>query len=199
MAANAMQVYLKHKSELRLTAAECDALAHAAHIVQTPEESRLLNARHGPMVIISASGMATGGRVVHHLKALAPDARNTILLTGHQAVGTRGAAILGGARAIKIHGQYVPVSAEVALLDNLSAHADAAEILDWLHHFHKAPLQTFITHGEPGPADALRLSIEETLGWAARVPDYMERTFLGGDSSRYGRTRTTQGVAVRGA
>jgi metallo-beta-lactamase family protein len=128
-----------------------------------------------PRVIISASGMATGGRVLHHLKSFAPDARNTVLFVGHQAMGTRGAAMIGGAKTIKIHGRYVPIQAEVGVLDNLSAHADAAEILDWLHHFLRPPRETFVVHGEPAAADALRLRIEETLRWSVHVPEYRER------------------------
>lgn len=178
MAASAMQVYLKHKSELRLTAAECDALAHAAHIVQTPEESRLLNARHGPMVIIAASGMATGGRVVHHLKAFAPDKRNTILFAGFQAGGTRGASIAGGSPTVRIFGEDVPVRAEVAMLDDLSAHADAAEIVSWLKGFKAPPKQTFITHGEPAAADAMRQRIERELHWKVHMPFYLETVTL---------------------
>ncbi|MDI1270661.1 MAG: MBL fold metallo-hydrolase [Polaromonas sp.] len=178
MAASAMQVYLKHKSELQLTAAECDALAHAAHIVQSPEESRLLNARHGPMVIVSASGMATGGRVLHHLKAFAPDKRNTILFAGFQAGGTRGASIAGGAPTVRIFGEDVPIRAEVAMLDDLSAHADAAEIVSWLKGFKAPPKQTFITHGEPAAADAMRQHIERELHWDVHMPFYLETVTL---------------------
>ena len=174
MAASATQVYLKHKSELRLTAAECEAMAHTAHIVQSPEESRLLNARHGPMVIVAASGMATGGRVVHHLKAFASNERNTILFAGYQAGGTRGAAITGGAPSVRIHGEDIPIHAEVAMLDDLSAHADAAEIVTWLKHFKAPPKQTFITHGEPAAADAMRQRIERELHWSCHMPFYLE-------------------------
>jgi metallo-beta-lactamase family protein len=130
------------------------------------------------MVIISASGMATGGRVVHHLKAFAPDRRNTILFAGYQAGGTRGAAILQGATSVRIHGEDVPIHAEVAALDSLSAHADAGEILQWLRGFDAPPAQTFITHGEPAAADAMRSRIEHELGWACRVPDYLETVEL---------------------
>lgn len=174
MAASATQVYLKHKSELRLTAAECEAMAHTAHIVQSPEESRLLNARHGPMVIVAASGMATGGRVVHHLKAFASNERNTILFAGYQAGGTRGAAITGGAPSVRIHGEDIPIHAEVAMLDDLSAHADAAEIVTWLKRFKAPPKQTFITHGEPAAADAMRQRIERELHWSCHMPFYLE-------------------------
>ncbi|MDO9400497.1 MAG: MBL fold metallo-hydrolase [Polaromonas sp.] len=178
MAASATQAYQRHQAELRLTAAQCEAMARAAHIVQSPEESRLLNARRGPMVIIAASGMATGGRVVHHLKAFAPDKRNTILFAGFQAGGTRGATIAGGSPTVRIHGQDVPVRAEVAMLDDLSAHADAAEIIGWLRGFKSAPRQTFITHGEPAAADAMRQRIERELHWACHMPCYLESVNL---------------------
>jgi metallo-beta-lactamase family protein len=118
--------------------------------------------------------MATGGRVLHHLRAFAPEPRNTILFTGFQAAGTRGAVMLAGAGSVKIHGQYIPVRAEVAVISNLSAHADYAEILDWLGHFARPPRQTFITRGEPVAADALRHRIEEQMQWNCRVPDYLE-------------------------
>lgn len=132
------------------------------------------------MIIISASGMATGGRVVHHLKAFAPDRRNTILFAGYQAGGTRGAKILAGDPFIRIHGEDVPVRAEVARIDSLSAHADAGEILAWLKGFapDRVPRTTFITHGEPAAADALRLRIESELKWDSRVPDYLETVSL---------------------
>jgi metallo-beta-lactamase family protein len=128
--------------------------------------------------VISASGMATGGRVVHHLKAFAPDPRNTILFAGFQAGGTRGAALVAGAEQVKIHGEYVPVRAEIVSLSNMSAHADCAEILAWLAHFRTPPRSTFITHGEPAPADALRVRIAETLRWNVEVPGYLESVEL---------------------
>ncbi len=178
MAANATRIYHRHRDEHRLTPEQCDAMCHAATIVNTPDESRALNAKHGPMVIIAASGMATGGRVVHHLKAFASDRRNTILFAGFQAGGTRGASIVGGATSVRIHGQDVPIRAEVASLDNLSAHADAAEIVQWMRGFSTVPRQTFITHGEPDAADAMRQRIERELGWSCRVPEYLESVSL---------------------
>ncbi len=182
MAANATRIYHRHRDEHRLTPEQCDAMCHAATIVNTPDESRALNAKHGPMVIIAASGMATGGRVVHHLKAFASDRRNTILFAGFQAGGTRGASIVGGATSVRIHGQDVPIRAEVASLDNLSAHADAAEIVQWMRGFSTVPRQTFITHGEPDAADAMRQRIERELGWSCRVPEYLESVeFLGSE------------------
>jgi metallo-beta-lactamase family protein len=178
MAADVTQLYRRYQGEHRLSAVECDAMCKAARIVNTVEESKWLNTRTFPMVIISASGMATGGRVLHHLRAFAPDAKNTILFTGFQAAGTRGAAMLAGASEVKIHGQYVPVRAEIASLPNLSAHADYAEIMSWLGNFVRSPSQVFLTHGEPVAADALRHRIEERLGWVCRVPEYLEMRAL---------------------
>jgi metallo-beta-lactamase family protein len=178
MAIDATGIYRRHRDDHRLTPAQCHAMCHAAEFVNTVEDSKRLNERRGPMVIIAGSGMATGGRVVHHLKAFAPDARNTVLFAGFQAGGTRGANMVAGAEMVKIHGEYVPVRAEVALIDNLSAHADAAEILGWLGGFRRPPRRTFVTHGEPAAADALRLRIEERLGWDCTVPDYLEKERL---------------------
>lgn len=149
-----------------------------AKIVTTPEESKRLNQKKGPMIIIAGSGMATGGRVVHHLKAFIPDARNTVLFVGYQAGGTRGAAMVAGAKEIKIHGEYVPVRAEVASIDNISGHADYTEILDWLQQAGNPPRQVFVTHGEADAADAMRLHIEERLKWDARVPEHLEQVVL---------------------
>ncbi|MEK6210455.1 MAG: MBL fold metallo-hydrolase [Pseudomonadota bacterium] len=179
MAVDATRIFHEHPGEHRLTHQQCEDMCHAAKIVNSVEESKQLNTRSGPMVILAASGMATGGRVVHHLKAFAPDARNTILFGGFQAAGTRGAAMLAGTESIKIHGEYVPVRAEVAALSNLSAHADYAEIMGWLGGFDSPPQQTFITHGEPVAADALRHRIEEQKGWRCRIPDYLETVDLG--------------------
>jgi metallo-beta-lactamase family protein len=178
MAVDATRIFHEHPSDHRLSPAQCDAMCRAATIVNTVEESKRLNSTTEPMIILAASGMATGGRVVHHLKAFAPDAKNTILFAGFQAAGTRGAAMLAGAESVKIHGEYVPVRAEVALLSNLSAHADYEEILDWLAQFEVAPRQTFVTHGEPVAADAMRHHIEERLHWRCRVPDYQEQVDL---------------------
>ncbi len=178
MAAGATQLYVKHQGELKITAAQCEAMARTAHIVESPEESRQLNTRHGPMIIIAASGMATGGRVVHHLKAFAPDQRNTIVFAGYQAGGTRGASIVGGASSVRIHGEDIPVRAEVVQLDDLSAHADAPEIIGWLRGFKSAPRKTFVTHGEPAASDAMRQHIERDLQWTCHMPYYLETLTL---------------------
>lgn len=178
MAVDATAIFNHFKSEHRLTPEQSYALCHTAHMVNSMEASKQLNETKGPMIILSASGMATGGRVVHHLKAFAPNPNNTILFAGFQAAGTRGAAMLDGAESIKIHGEYVPVRAKVELISNLSAHADFSEIIAWLGGFQSPPKKTFITHGEPVAADAMRLHVEEQLHWRVVVPDYLETVTL---------------------
>ncbi len=178
MAVDATEIFHNHRGEHRLTPEQCSALCHTAHMVNSVEESKRLNETKGPMIILSASGMASGGRVVHHLKAFAPNPNNTILFVGFQAAGTRGAAMLAGVESIKIHGEYVPVRANVEYISNLSAHADYSEILDWLRGFETPPKKTFITHGEPIAADAMRIHIEEELHWQVIVPDYLETVSL---------------------
>jgi metallo-beta-lactamase family protein len=178
MAISATQLYHDYVDEHRLSAEQSDAACSVAQMVNTPDESRALNRLTGPMIIVSASGMATGGRVLHHLKVFAPDERNMILLPGFQAAGTRGAALAAGESEIKIHGAYVPVRAEVVKMDNMSAHADYTEILEWLRGFERPPKRTFVTHGEPAAADEMRRRIEETFGWSVSVPELGETTVL---------------------
>jgi metallo-beta-lactamase family protein len=173
MAADATRLYQRHTAEHRLSAEQCSAMQRQMVVISSIEESRRLNDLRFPSIIVSASGMATGGRVLHHLKAYAPYPKNTILFTGFQAAGTRGAAMLAGAQAIKIHGAYVPVRAEVANLDSLSAHADREQLLTWLGTQGK-PKRVFVTHGDPVASDALRLAIEERYGWPCTVPDYLQ-------------------------
>ncbi len=178
MAIDATEIFNRHRGEHRLSASECEAMFHTAHMVNTVEQSKALNENRHPMIILAASGMATGGRVVHHLKAFAPNPNNTILFAGFQAAGTRSAAMVNGADSIKIHGEYIPVNAEVAMISNLSAHGDYLEILDWMRGFESAPKQVFITHGEPIAADAMRHRIEETLHWNTCLPDYLQTVEL---------------------
>jgi len=180
MAIDVTALYHRYRPQHRLSPEECAGMCQAAKIVRSAEESKLLNMRRGPMVIVSASGMATGGRVLHHLKAFAPDPANTILLPGFQAGGTRGAAIAAGAPQVKIHGEYVPIRAEVVQIDNLSAHADQRGLLDWLGGLASPPKRVFVTHGEPGASDTLRRLVEERLGWRCTVPDYKEAFDLEG-------------------
>lgn len=178
MATDATTIYHRYRPQHRLTQEQCDRMCHVAKIVNSVEESVKLNDLRFPAVIVSASGMATGGRVVHHLKAFAPGQRNTILLAGYQAAGTRGAALVGGAREIKIHGSYVPVRAEVVNLGSLSAHADRGELLGWLARLPAAPQRVFVTHGEPVAADRLRQAIEEKHQWSCLVPEHMQAVDL---------------------
>lgn len=170
MAGNATQLLHAHPAEHKLDDGEYEAACQAIAYVRDVEESKALSANRYPKVIISASGMATGGRVLHHLAAFAHDHRNTILFSGFQAAGTRGRKLLQGAREVKIHGNWVPVRAEVAELPMLSAHADSNELMRWLSGFRRAPQRVFIVHGEPEAADALRVRIERELGWNACVP-----------------------------
>lgn len=179
MAIEATGVYLDYVGRHRLSAEESRAVCAGVHIVRTAQESERLNEHlHGPAVVIAGSGMATGGRVLHHIKRFAPDPRNTILFAGFQAGGTRGAALVSGVREIKIHGAYVTVNAEVANIDNLSGHADYAEMLDWLAQSHMRPRRVFVTHGEADAADAMRRHIEESLGWPAEVPEHLQAVEL---------------------
>jgi len=170
MAISATEVLRRHASEVRLTQRECEEACEAVEYVRTADESRALNQRDDPMVVISASGMATGGRILHHLKRFAPEGRNTILFVGYQAAGTRGEALLNGSKLIRIHGEMVPIGAEVVRLDGLSAHADYDEIVDWLGTAPSPPRTVFVTHGAPAASQALRVQIESRLKWSCVVP-----------------------------
>jgi metallo-beta-lactamase family protein len=178
MAVDASEIFNRHCGEHRLSVDECNGMFKDVRMVNSIEESQRLNQVHHPMILLAASGMASGGRVVHHLKAFAPNPKNMVLFVGYQAAGTRGAAMLDGVESIKIHGEYVPVNAEIAMISNLSAHADYSEILQWMSGFKTPPKKTFITHGEPVAADAMRLHIEEDLHWNTYVPDYLETVEL---------------------
>jgi metallo-beta-lactamase family protein len=178
MAIDASELFCAHSRDHKLSAEQCRQLSNVAHYVRETEESQTLDNDHASKVIISASGMATGGRVLHHLRHLVTDSRNTILFAGFQAGGTRGAALVGGAKEIKMHGQVLPVRAEIANLEMLSAHADANEILAWLRNFKSPPRKTFVTHGEPSAADALRKRVEQELHWSCQVPEYLDTADL---------------------
>ena len=178
MALNASELLCTHLEDHRLPANACIRARDIARYVRDVEESKALTYNPVPKVISSASGLATGGRVLHHLKRYAPERRNAVLFAGFQAAGTRGAAMVAGAESVKIHGEYVPVRAEVHNLSKLSAHADADEILQWLGGFKIVPRQTFITHGEPEASQALRKRIEGELGWTCRIPEHLERMVL---------------------
>jgi len=178
MASAAASIYRSHASAQRLTRVQAHTAYDHVIFVQDQEQSKSLDSSPMPKIIVSASGMATGGRVLHHLKRYLPDARSTILLVGFQAAGTRGAVMLAGAKTIKIHGDYVPVRAELYNLSMLSAHADSDELLRWLRGFATAPRETFIVHGEPAASDALRLRIKDELGWSSHAAEQGEQAFL---------------------
>jgi metallo-beta-lactamase family protein len=174
MAIDASELFVRFARDHKLTAAEAREACAVAKYTRHGEQSRELDTDRTPKIIISASGMATGGRVLHHLKTYAPDARNTILFAGFQAGGTRGAAMLAGAQKVKIHGSYWDVRAEVQNLHMLSAHADSNEVMRWLCNFATPPKETFIVHGEAAASDALRHRVSDELGWSARVPEHGE-------------------------
>ena len=178
MASDVTELYERHVACHKLSPEHCRDVCDVAEYTRSVEQSKALRERRGAMVIVSASGMATGGRVLHHLKNLAPDPRNVILLPGYQAPGTRGDAIARGAERVKIHGGYVPVRAEVVQLDVFSAHADQTDLLAWLGTAAGRARRVFVVHGEPVAADTLRRLVSERLGVAAQVPEHLESVEL---------------------
>jgi metallo-beta-lactamase family protein len=180
MAVSALNFYQSHQSELdadvqrRRSGVGMFALKRLQPIV-SPNASKKITAPRGPAIVIAASGMATGGRVLHHLAAGLPDARNTVLFVGFQAEGTRGRQLIEGAREVKIHGQRVPVYARVARLDSMSAHADAREITKWLSTFTNRPSSTYLVHGEVAPMETLKQRIETTFGWQVSMPQHGQK------------------------
>jgi metallo-beta-lactamase family protein len=178
MASSATDIFSRHPQDHKLSEDECREVFSIAQRTATPDDSKRLNHMPGPMIIISASGMATGGRVLHHLSRLAPEPGNIIMFTGFQAAGTRGASMMGGARYVRIFGADVPVRASVRNLESLSAHADGRQSIQWMRQLDRAPKRVFLTHGEPAAADALRWMIEKELGWEVEVPFYLEQEQL---------------------
>ncbi|HXW06605.1 MAG TPA: MBL fold metallo-hydrolase [Vicinamibacterales bacterium] len=146
--------------------------------VSSAAESKQLTQSRGPGVVISSSGMATGGRVLHHLRATLPDARNTVLFVGFQAAGTRGRRLVDGETEVRIHGRMIPVRASIRLIESMSAHADSAEIMRWLRGFTRPPSTTFLVHGEAPAMDTLAASIRSTLGWRVATPGHGESVAL---------------------
>ncbi|MFL6690756.1 MAG: MBL fold metallo-hydrolase RNA specificity domain-containing protein, partial [Alphaproteobacteria bacterium] len=178
MAIDAGEIFLAHPGDHKLSSEEARRIFALPTYVRDGEASKAVTADPTPKIIVSASGMATGGRVLHHLAHYAPDARNTVLFVGYQAAGTRGAAMTGGAESIRIHGQDIPVKADVHNLGMLSAHADQDELLRWLSGFKQKPRTVFITHGEPAAADAVRQRIEHDMGWQCVVPEQHDKAHL---------------------
>ena len=182
MALSATDLYLKHKEDHDLDYAreegsdgKGDPLdVHEFHLTRTVEDSKAINNVKTPCIIISASGMISGGRVLHHLVQRLPDARNAVILAGFQAQGTRGRALQEGAKSLKIYGQDVPVGAEIVELGQFSAHAGKSELLRWLTELPSPPKQTYLTHGEPVAAQALQAAIQEKFKWKVAVARYLD-------------------------
>lgn len=170
MANEATEIFCRHLDDHGLTTRQCHAMCKLPTYTRSPEDSKAIDASTESCIVISASGMATGGRVLHHLRRFLPDDRSTVLLVGYQPSGTRGRALLDHAKAITIHGQLVRVRAHVEEISGLSAHADAAEMVDWLRASAIAPKRVFVTHGEPSAASALGRTLRETFGWEVTVP-----------------------------
>lgn len=164
----------RHAAERRL----CGFCTAKLKVVTSIPESRRVQESNKPCIIISSSGMATGGRVLHHLKRILPDDRNTVLFSGYQASGTRGRKLLDGAQHTRIHGVEYPVRARIERMDSVSAHADAGEIMRWLGDFTRPPTHTFLVHGEPEPMDALKARIERELRWTVHTPEHGESVTL---------------------
>ncbi len=178
MASDVSDVYCRHGDEHELSVKllmdpeRCPLHARRLQFVRAVEESKRLNDMPGPMIIISASGMCEGGRIVHHLKHRLPDPATTVLFVGYQAEGTRGRKIAGGAKEVRIHGQWVPVRATVETIHGISAHADWQDTLQWLGNFTAPPRLTFITHGEPDAREGLAQHIAERFNWKVETPEY---------------------------
>jgi len=184
MATSVTHVYAKaveeHDEDMRaITATGLNPLEPASvTFVRDSMQSKALNARQGPMMIISGSGMAAGGRIVHHLRNRLPDERTVVLFTGYQAAGTTGRKLVDGARQVELHGEVVPVRARIEMISSLSAHADYGEILSWLENFTHPPKQTFLVHGELPAQEALRERITQRFGWNVVIPKRLDHYAL---------------------
>jgi metallo-beta-lactamase family protein len=180
MAIDSLHIYTKYRNEHRLSIEQCKGMSAVSKICRTVDESRALDQLRYPAIIISASGMATGGRILHHLRAMASDHRNSVVFAGYQAAGTRGAKMLAGDRTVRIFGEDIPINADVVSLPSMSAHADAEQLISWMKTLKKIPKHVFVTHGEPASADALRLRISRELGWDVSVPLLGQRVEISG-------------------
>jgi metallo-beta-lactamase family protein len=176
MAINITDIYIRHRADHGLKEQQnLDPLnAQQVHMTRAVEDSKKINDVVSPCIIISASGMITGGRVLHHLARRLPDSRCTVLLVGYQAEGSGGRALLDGARYLRIHGEEIPVRAEVVEIGQLSAHAGRSELLRWLSGFQARPRQTFLVHGEPNALDSFRNAIATQYHWPVTIPDYLQ-------------------------
>ena len=181
MAIKAVDIFLKHSEEYTPQAADLIRKYGSPvewpgfTFAQTAEQSKKINESHYPSIIVSSSGMVTGGRILHHLAQRLPDPKNLVIFIGFQAPGTRGATIKNGAPEVKIFGQFVPIRAQVAAIEQFSDHADPPEMLEWLRTFKNKPDATYLVHGEPAASSQLRDLMKKELGWNVQVAEYMER------------------------
>ena len=181
MAIKAVEIFLKYRDEFneqtrRLVDRDGSPLQWDNFFFdEKVEESKRINESRFPTIIVSSSGMATGGRVVHHLAQRLPDPKNQVVLIGFQAPGTRGAAIKAGARTVKIFGEEIPVRAQVAAIEQFSDHADTPELLEWLRTFKRAPAVTYLVHGEPAASSQLRLAMTSALRWKVEIAQWMQK------------------------
>ena len=178
MAIDSTEIFCRYQSQHRLSKQACQSICNLVTYTRTVEESKAIANHNHPKIIISASGMLTGGRILHHLKNYLGDRRNTVIFVGYQAAGTRGAAMLAGAENIKIFGEYIPCRAKNVFIDGLSAHADYKEMTAWLSHMNRSPRKTFIVHGEPQAQDAFRRYLHDHLGWKCQIPAYGNSVIL---------------------
>ncbi|MEN8374045.1 MAG: MBL fold metallo-hydrolase [Gemmatimonadota bacterium] len=174
MAARVVSLYLDHVAHHRLSPRQCEAAFGRARVAMSVDDSKRIDQRAGPMVIVAGAGMLTGGRILHHLKVFGGDHRNTLILAGHQAAGTRGDALIRGEKELRIHGRDWPVRCEVARLDGLSAHADGRELRAWLETAPSRPRVIHLVHGEPGELDEFRRRLRGAAP-SVRVADHLER------------------------
>ena len=172
------RLYHEYASALRIQKSRISEVLKQVHYITTAEESKALNEKEGPMVIVAASGMLTGGRILYHLKSFGGDPKNIILLAGFQGPGTRGWALANGCTEIKVHGQYVPIKAKVITSDSFSAHADQKELLDWLKQVTPPPQKVFLVHGEPAASSEIGNRIVNQLGIPTSIPKINDRIIL---------------------
>jgi len=172
MAIQSTGLFCRHLGGHRLDTRACQAMESVARMTASVDESKAIAQQHGPKVVLAASGMATGGRVLHHLVQYLGHHRNMVVLTGYQSPGTRGATLASKAPHVRIHGQDIPIRAEIVQLSSASAHADASQLMDWLRGIPAPPRRVFVTHGDMAASDALRQRIERGLHWQAIVPEH---------------------------
>ncbi len=184
MAIKAVEVFLKHTEEC--SDETCHLIKQYGSPLQwpgftfalTPDDSKKINATNFPSIIVSSSGMVTGGRILHHLMQRLPDPKNTVIFIGFQAPGTRGFTIKSGAPEVRIFGETVPIRAQIATFEQFSDHADTPELLEWLHTFPNKPGVTYLVHGEPAASSQLRDAMTKELGWNVQVAEWMEKVIV---------------------